>query len=139
MVEFVIAESKKVFTKALKNFCKQGNKEREEVSLRLYLKGDGDDRSVGYTICYNGVFIKDVSILEVLDVKLQIFDIKGYSLIVPPYLKGFLEGFEQELNSNNVEIFIHFDNIDEDEVRFFLYNNEDFKKEIFLEELLGVE
>jgi hypothetical protein len=137
MVEYVISESKKVFFKALVKYSKEAKLERGSMSLRLYLKeADGE---VGYTVCHDGVFVKDISILDILDIKYQILDIKGYSLIVPPYLKGFLEGFNDEFGSKKMEIFIYFDIKDEDEIRFFLFNDEEMVKEIFLEDLIKIE
>jgi hypothetical protein len=121
----------------LVKYTEEAKVDRGVVSLRLYLReADGE---VGYTVCRDGIFIKDISILDILDIKFQIFDIKGYSLIVPPYLKGFLEGFNEEFGSKKMEIFIYFDVKDEDEIGFFLYNDEELIKEIFLEDLIKIE
>jgi hypothetical protein len=54
-------------------------------------------------------------------------------------LKGFLEGFNEEFGSKKMEIFIYFDIKDEDEIRFFLFNDEEMVKEIFLEDLIKIE
>jgi hypothetical protein len=137
MVDYVISESKKVFSKALKRYAKNDKMENRDISLRLYLKEE--DGEVGYTICHEGVFIKDITILNILDIKYQIMDTKGYSLIVPPYLKGFLEGFNEEFGSKKMEIFIFFDIKDDDEIRFFLYNDEEIVKEVYLEDLIKIE
>jgi hypothetical protein len=142
---FIIDECTKVFSKSLKKFAEDGGKELKEISLRLYLKGEGEDREVGYTICHNGQLVTETTMLGVLNIKLQIFDIKGYSLIVPPFIKQFLLDFEQEYGGKSAEVFvIHGREEDEDkedyeEIIFLLFIDTAFVKRVHIKDLIKEE
>jgi hypothetical protein len=136
MQEFIIEETQKIFCKSIKRYVNDLKKENNEISIMLYLKQDeSENGEVGYNICVNNNPVQTVTIKDVLNVK---FDIKGYSLIVPPYIKQFLNDFEKELNSKIIDVCIYLDKEDEDQCRFFLFNAGKFVKEVYLTELIKV-
>lgn len=136
MEEFIINETKKIFNKAIKRFAKKDGIEQENVSILLYLKEGEEGREVGYKVCHNHLPQRESKIMEILGV---LIDIKGYSMLVPPQIKKILENFELELKAENVEACVYLDREDDDEVRYFLYNNGAFVKEFYLADVLKLE
>lgn len=136
MQEFIIDETQKIFCKSIKRYANDLKKENSEISIMLFLKQDESGESeVGYNICVNNNPVQTVTIKDVLNVK---FDIKGYSLIVPPYIKQFLNDFEKQLNSKAIDVCVYLSKEDEDECRFFLFNAGKFVNEVYLTELIKV-
>jgi hypothetical protein len=58
---------------------------------------------------------------------------------VPPQIKKIIENFESELQSKNVEVCVYLDREDDNEVRYFLYNDGAFLKEFLLQDVLKLE
>ena len=136
MQEFIIDETQKIFCKSIKRYANDLKKENQEISIMLYIKQGGEeDGDVGYNICVNNNPVQTVTIKDVLNVK---FDIKGYSLIVPPYIKQFLNDFEKQLNSTTIDVCVYLNKEDEDECRFFLFNAGKFVNEVYLTELIKI-
>jgi hypothetical protein len=136
MQEFIIDETQKIFCKSIKRYANDLKKENQEISIMLYIKQDGEEEGeVGYNICVNNNPVQSVTIKDVLNVK---FDIKGYSLIVPPYIKQFLNDFEKQLNSTTIDVCVYLSKEDEDECRFFLFNAGKFVNEVYLTELIKI-
>jgi hypothetical protein len=100
---FIADEVTKVFSKALNRYAEKDGLERNDVQLRLYLN---EEREVGYTICHKWQNVCETTMLEILNIKLQIFDIRGYSLLVPPFIKELLEKFEAEKDGKFAEIMV---------------------------------
>ena len=134
MQEFIIDETQKIFCKSIKRYANDLKKENQEISIMLYLKQD-EEEEVGYKICVNNNPVETVTIKDVLNVK---FDIKGYSLIVPPYIKQFLNDFEKQLNSKAIDVCVYLSKEDDNECRFFLFNNGKFVNEVYLTELIKI-
>jgi len=136
MEDFIVNETKKIFNKAIKRFAKNDKVEQEEVSILLYLKEEDAERHTAYKICHHHVPVRDSRIMEILGV---IIDIKGYSMLVPPQIKKIIENFETELKSTAVEVCVYLNREDDDEVRYFLYNDGAFVKEFLLQDVLKLE
>lgn len=136
MEEFIINETKKIFSKAIKRFSKDDKVEQEEVSILLYLKEEEDERKTAYKVCHHHIPVRDSKIMEILGVRI---DLKGYSLLVPPQIKKIIENFETELKSTSIEVCVYLDREDDDEVRYFLYNDGAFVKEFLLQDVLKLE
>ena len=136
MEEFIIGETKKIFSKAIKRFSKKDGIEKENVSILLYLTEGEDGREVGYKICHNHIPERESKIMEILGVMI---DIKGYSMLVPPQIKKIIENFEIELSTNEAEVCVYLDREDDDEVRYFLYKEGAFVKEFNLADVLKLE
>ena len=136
MEEFIINETKKIFSKAIKRFSKDDKVEQEEVSILLYLKEEDGERQTAYKVCHHHLPVRDSRIMEILGVRI---DLKGYSLLVPPQIKKIIENFETELKSTSIEVCVYLDREDDDEVRYFLYNDGAFLKEFLLQDVLKLE
>jgi hypothetical protein len=61
---------------------------------------------------------------------------KGYTVLVPPQIKKIIENLEARMSSNNIEVCVYLDREDEDEVRYFVYQDGKYIKEISLLELI---
>lgn len=132
MQEFIASESSKIFLKGIKKFIESNKIEDElSVSLLLYIKGMDE---VGYQYYVDGVFNSETTIKEILGVKL--IDMKGYSVIAPPYIYKILIDLRVQLKSNNIDVSIYM-NEDGDDVNYFVYENGNFVKQVELIELLG--
>lgn len=132
MQEFIASESSKIFLKGIKKFIESNKIEDElSVSLLLYIKGMDE---VGYQYYVDGEFKSETTIKEILGVK--VVDMKGYSIIAPPYIYKILLDLRVELRSNNIDVSIYL-NEDGDDVNYFVYDNGNFVKKVELIELLG--
>ena len=132
MEEFIASETSKIFSKGIKAYAKKYKVEEQDVSILLYMKlGD----TVGYQTYVDGNFKEEVTIKDILGVK--VMDLKGYSVIAPPYIYNFLVDFVNELGTRSVDITIYL-NEDGDDVRFFLYKEGVLVREVFIKNLLGI-
>jgi len=133
MQDFIISEATSIFLKAIKRYAKEQNVEESEISISLYL--DEEDE-MAYYLSVNGEWHSELSIKNILNVKT--FSVKGYDVIIPPHLKSFLIDFRTELQSQNIDVSVYINNEDEDEVKFFLYNNGKVVREVFLKDLIKI-
>ena len=132
MEDFIVSETSKIFSKGIKRHVDKYKTGLNDVSILLYLQKDNE---VGYQIYVNGNYSEDVTIKDILGVKMM--DLKGYSVIAPPYIQKFLLDFKNELKSNKIDVSVYLDEEGED-VRFFLYDNWKLIREVFLNKLLFV-
>ena len=135
MLEFILNETQKIFTKAIKRYAKETKGEEDFTSILLRLEMIGGDKQVVYDYCYEGVDKKRVTIKEILNVKI---DMKGYSVLVPPHIRKFLLDFETELNSKEIAVAIYLNREDDETVRVFLYRRSEFIREVCLEHLIQI-
>lgn len=132
MEDFIVSETSKIFSKGIKKYVEKYKTELHDVSIVLYLQKDNE---VGYQIFVNGNYSENVTIKEILGVK--IVDMKGYSIIAPPYIEKFLLDFKNSMNSDKIDVSV-FLNEDGSDVRFFLYDNGKLIREVYLRDLIGV-
>lgn len=132
MEEFIVSETSKIFSRGIKRYVDKYKAEIHDISIVLYLQ---KDEEAGYQIFLKGDYVEDVTIKDILGVK--VMDIKGYSMIAPPYIQKFLLDFKKSMNSDKIDISVFLDEDGED-VRFFLYDNGKLVKEVFLKDLIGV-
>jgi hypothetical protein len=142
MEEFIISETSKIFSKGIVKYAKKYKADEHDVSILLYIKGEDE---VGYLVFVNGEFKEEVTIKDILGVK--VIDYKGYSVIAPPYIYRFLINFVEELKTNKVDVTIHLkeeesdekviDEDDESDVNFFLNVEGKLIRRVKLKNLLG--
>lgn len=132
MEDFIVSETSKIFSKGVKRYVNKYKVGIHDVSILLYLQ---KDENVGYQVYLNGNYSEDVTIKDILGV--TIMDMKGYSVIAPPYIQKFLVEFKRELSSSKIDVSVYLDEEGED-VRFFLYDNGKLIREVFLKDLIGV-
>ena len=131
MEEFILSETRTIFNKAIKRFAKENRKDSLDVSFLLNLT---PEREVGYVYCQDHTPLRETNIKEILNVK--VFDTKGYTLLVPPQIKKIIENLEARMSSNNIEVCVYLDREDDDEIRYFVYQDGKYVKEISLLELI---
>jgi hypothetical protein len=131
MEEFILSETRTIFNKAIKRFAKENKKDSLDVSFLLNLT---PEREVGYVYCQDHTPLRETNIKEILNVK--VFDTKGYTLLVPPQIKNIIENLEARMSSNNIEVCVYLDREDDDEVRYFVYQEGKYVKEVNLLELI---
>lgn len=131
MEEFILSETRTIFNKAIKRFAKENKKDQLDVSFLLKLT---PEREVGYLYCQDHTPFRETNIKEILNVRA--FDMKGYTVLVPPQIKNIIEKLETQLSSQNVEVCVYLDREDEDEIRYFVYQDGKYIKEVNLLELI---
>lgn len=130
MQEFIQAETSRMFVKGLKRYVDKYKVEFDKVFLLLYLK---TMEEAGYMIFVNGEMKEEINLKEFLGVKM--IDLKGYTMIAPPYILQFLKEFSVELDTNRFDVNVYL-NEDMDDVRLFLYKEGKYVREIFLTDLI---
>jgi hypothetical protein len=131
MEEFILSETRTIFNKAIKRFAKENKRDSLDVSFLLKLT---PEREVGYVYCQDHTPLRETNIKEILNVK--VFDTKGYTLLVPPQIKKIIENLEARMSSNNIEVCVYLDREDDDEIRYFVYQEGKYVKEVNLLELI---
>ena len=131
MEGLILSETRKIFNKAIKRFAEKDKKEKQDVSILFKLNGN---REVQYMLCYDHKPFKEITIKEILDVRT--IDMKGYTILVPPQIKNIIEKLETQKSSKNIEVCVYLNREDDDEIHYFLYQDGNFEKEVFLLELI---
>ena len=137
MIDFIVNETERIFCKAIHTFAKKDMVDVSQISFQMSLREVDGENVVRYDVCHDDVAVRETNIKEVIGVKS--FDFKGYTMIVPPKIKEILENFSKALNSKNVDIVVYLSDVDDDKVKYFLYNNNKYVKEFNLIDVLGVE
>lgn len=129
MIDFISEKFTEISSKCLDRYSKEYNAKKINMQLVFKLNKDSDAE---YLIYKDYQPQKNISFMEVLGVKL---DFKGYSLFVPKFIKGSLERFCEEYNidKDKVRVVLNF-NAD-NELLLFLYNSNEFVKQVELESL----
>jgi hypothetical protein len=133
MEEFIVSETTNVFNKAIKRFAKNDKKEEQDVSLILKLDANDD---LQYILCHDHKHNREITIKEIFNVR--IVDTKGYTMVLPPYIKKILQGLETNTGSKNVEVGVYQSRKedDEDNIQYFVYKDGNYLKEVNLVDLL---
>jgi cellobiose-specific phosphotransferase system component IIB len=131
MEEFILSETRTIFNKAIKRFAKENKKDSLDVSFLLNLT---PERQVGYMYCQDHTPLRETNIKEILNVRA--IDMKGYTVLVPPQIKKIIENLESRIGSKNIEVCVYLDRDDEDEIRYFVYQDGKYLKEVNLLELI---
>jgi hypothetical protein len=133
MKDFIISEATSIFLKAIKRYSKEQKVEENEISISLYLDEQGE---LAYYLSVSGKWHSELTIKNILNVRT--FSVKGYDVLIPPHIQSFLMDFRTELQSENIDVSVYINNNDEDEIRFFLFNNGVFIREVFLKDLIKI-
>jgi hypothetical protein len=128
MTDLIIEQTNKIFSKAIKRYAK--HKKSEFVSVLMYLEQDEELR---YQIGYDHVPELFVDFSDILGVK---FDIRGYSIYVPPAIKKILKNFQTEFGTKNIVACVYLKPEDEDEVNYFVFADDVMKRQFSLEQVL---
>lgn len=152
MEDLIISETNKIFSKAIRKYASSVGESDMNVSVLLRLKDDGevDDetgevvRRVDYWLCKNHRPEKNVGIMEILGVKI---DLRGYSILVPPQIKKILERFESETGSRDIDVVVYLNREmlwetpedEEEDLAYFLFVGGKRNKKFKLEQVLNLQ
>lgn len=137
MEDFIISETTKIFSKAIKRFAKKDKVDQSEVSILLGLQDEGEgEQTLTYKVCHHHQPVRETKIMEILGV---LIDLKAYSMLVPPQIKKILENFQIELNSKNIEVCVYLHREEDDDVIYFLFNDGQLVKKFELADVLKLE
>jgi hypothetical protein len=133
MIDFILEKFTEITSNCLEKRAKEY--ETKKINMQLVFKLNKDEE-VEYLIYKDYQPKKNISFLEVLGVKL---DFKGYSLFVPKFIKGALGRFceEFDIDKEKVRVLLNFNA--NNELLIFLYNNNEFVKQVELESLFDGE
>jgi hypothetical protein len=76
---------------------------------------------------------KEVTFNQILNVKI---DFRGYSMIVPPFIKDTINKYSEKLTTSAQNLFVMCVIKRENEIALFLYNDKKPVEEIILAEIL---
>lgn len=130
MEDFIVGEATSIFNKAIKRFSNDAKKDPLDVSFILRLNGE---RECEYLLCHDYAPVRPTTINEVLNVKF--FDTKGYTVLLPPQIKKILEKCESQVGSP-IEIGVYIDREEDDEIKYYLFQDGKILKEVFLLDLI---
>ena len=133
MLDFITEKFTDIVSKCLDKNAKELNTTKKNVQLIFKLGGDGEAE---YLITKEYTTIKVLTFMEVLGVKI---DFKGYSLFVPNFIKGALNRFceSDNIEVSKVSVVTYFN--DNKEMVMWLYNGNQYVKQIELESLFNTE
>lgn len=133
MIDFILEKFTDITSKCLDKKAKEY--EANKINMQLVFKLNKDE-DAEYLIYKDYQPKKNISFLEVLGVKL---DFKGYSLFVPKFIKGALVRFceEFDIDKDKVRVLLNFN--DNNDLLLFLYNSNEFVKQVELESLFDGE
>lgn len=129
MVEFIVDKFNEIIFKACERYGKEEGLPSSEIQVLFYLDEEGE---VCYKILKKYTPFKDVTFNEILNVKI---DFKGYSLLVPPFIKKTIIEFSEQVPASPLNLNILCVAKENRDVNLFLYNQRQALKEIKLEEL----
>ena len=133
MIDFIMKSFTGITSKCLEKNSKEYKTEKKNMQLVFKLGADGETE---YLIYKSYEPQKVVTFLEVLGVR---FDIRGYSVFVPKFIKGALERFceQDNIEKSNVRVVLNFD--EKDNLLMWLYDSNKFIKQVELENLFETE
>jgi hypothetical protein len=134
MEEMIISKTREIFSKAIKRFAKVDKMDELDISILLKL-GEEEDRQVKYLICHNYVPNRELTIKEVLNVGRIEFGLP-LSQLVPPQIKKIIENLETQMESKDIEVCVYLNKDDDEDVRYFVFNQGKLYKEVYLLDLI---
>jgi hypothetical protein len=133
MKEFIEAEAKKLFLKAIRSHARVKKVEETEVSILFWAKTP-DDLGCGLVF---GNEVEEVTFKVLAGIKH--IDFKGYGIIVPPYLlKRIIEGCNQ-YETFKVELGVYINPGEDDEVDMFLFADGKVRSKLSVKDFLTEE
>ena len=136
MIEIIQSEFRKIVLNCINKYAEDNSLSADNVQLMLGFNETGNL----YKILVNYVQKKELSILEVLDVRI---DFKRYSILVPPFIEKSIKRFAKGLKVNieEVEVMCVKDKNKkgEDIIKLFLYKSGNYVETIEFEDLFNEE
>jgi len=130
MMEIIVDKFNEIIYKACVRY---GNEEGVDGNKMQVLFSLDDEGEVKYSLLKEYRPFKDVTFNQILNVKI---DFKGYSMIVPPFIKNTINKYSESLSTSPQNLFVMCVVKRENEIGLFLYNEKKPVEEIILAELL---
>lgn len=127
-MSFIVSQSKGIMSRAIDRYAKQKDVTPEKVQLLLNMK----DAGVGYFLMQNFRIEQELSIMDVLGVKV---DFKGYSMIAPPFIRQALERMTDQYKVTAADLSVIITK--RPDVKMYAYNAKSIIGEVTFEYLFG--
>jgi len=128
MVEGIV---KKIMTTGITKYAKAYNVEPEQVQIKVTNDPNG---TVFYTMCNNFKAIENVSFLQIMDKKMDIFQ---YEALANPFLKKSLELYANDTNDDVLNVCSFIMVVNTTNIGLSFYNGYKNGKNISLAKHLG--
>jgi hypothetical protein len=128
MVEAIV---KKIMTTGITKYAKEYNVPAEQVQIKVTNDPNG---TVFYTMCNNFKAIENVSFLQIMDKKMDIFQ---YEALANPFLKKSLELYSNDTNDDVLNVCSFIMKVNTNNIGLSFYNGYKNGKNISLGKHLG--
>jgi len=128
MVEGIV---KKIMTTGITKYAKEYNVPVEQVQIKVTNDPNG---TVFYTMCNNFKAVENVSFLQIMDKKMDIFQ---YEALANPFLKKSLELYSKDTNDDVLNVCSFIMKVNTNNIGLSFYNGYKNGKNISLGKHLG--
>ncbi len=130
MMEIIVDKFNEIIYKACERYGKEEGLDRNKMQVLFSLDDEGE---VKYSLLKEYRPFKEVTFNQILNVKI---DFRGYSMIVPPFIKDTINKYSEKLTTSAQNLFVMCVIKRENEIALFLYNDKKPVEEIVLAEIL---
>jgi hypothetical protein len=130
MMEIIVDKFNEIIYKACERYGKEEKLDGNKMQVLFSLDDEGE---VKYSLLKEYRPFKEVTFNQILNVKI---DFKGYSMIVPPFIKDTINKYSEKLSTSAQNLFVMCVIKRENEIALFLYNDKKPVEEIVLAEIL---
>lgn len=129
MMEIIVDKFNEIVYRACERYGKEEGVEANKMQVLFSLDDEGE---VKYSILKEYRPFKEVTFNQILNVKI---DFRGYSMIVPPFIRDTINNCSEELKTDATKLFVMCLVKKEEDIGIYLYNEKEPVKEIVLAEL----
>jgi len=130
MMEIIVDKFNEIIYKACERYGKEEGLDGNKMQVLFSLDDEGE---VKYSLLKEYRSLKEVTFNQILNVKI---DFRGYSMIVPPFIKDTINKYGEKLSTPTQNLFVMCVVKRENEIALFLYNDKKPVEEIILAEIL---
>lgn len=130
MVDFIIEKFNKIILESTERYGKEAG--LPSLNMQVMMKLD-DENEVAYGMLQNYQPFKSVTFLQLMNVKI---DFRGYSMIVPKFIKDLILSNAEEMGVDAQSLYIVCINNNDKQVINCLYHGNKFIKQLDLKEIL---
>lgn len=129
MIEIIVDKFNEIVYRACERYGKEEGVDANKMQVLFSLDDEGE---VKYSILKEYRPLKEVTFNQILNVKI---DFRGYSMIVPPFIRDTINNCSEELQTDAKKLFVMCLVKKEEDIGIYLYNEKEPVKEIILAEL----
>jgi len=129
----IVAQTKKIMTKAIDRYAEVYGVDKSNVQLMIRPKNN--EFAPTYDICKEYRKVEEVTFSQILNIKL---DFLGREMIATPFIKNSLVRMSKETQTNwkDINVIIYYNNT-KDDILMYLFTNKQPNKPITFEYLFG--